>query len=122
MNSGLHFKEVCGFAVIGYLTSRRTNQMRSGTWAGAIAALLGGWIALGTFFVVDNLFLSVVSQQVDKLQGFHQSPFATMREYVNVDLLTVVLIALPILGAAGAVGGTLGVTVRKLIRGASPAS
>lgn len=109
------------FVGIGLLASRHTNRIRSGAWAGAIAALLGGGIALGTFFVVDNLFLNIVSQQVDKLQGFHQSTFPTMRAYVNVGLLAAVLIGLPVLCGAGAVGGSLGAVVQKRIWGRSPA-
>jgi hypothetical protein len=109
------------FVVIGLLASRHTNRILSGTWAGAIAALLGGGIALGTFFVVDNLFLSIVSQQVDKLHGFHQSTFPTMRAYVNAGLLAAVLIGLPFLGGAGAAGGTLGAMVQKRIWRVSPA-
>lgn len=101
---------------VGLLASRRSNRIRSGARAGVIAALLGGGITLAAFFAVDNLFLSVVSQQVDKLQSFHQSSFATMREYINIDLLTSVLIALPILGAMGALGGTLGAAARPIAR------
>jgi hypothetical protein len=102
------------FAVIGFWGSRSTNRVLSGTRAGAIAALLGAGIALAAFIAVDNLFLGVVGQQADKIQGFHQSTFPTMRDYVNADLLSAVLIALPVVGAAGAVCGTLGAAVRRL--------
>ena len=70
------------------------------TSAGVIAALLGAGIALGTFFLVDNLFLGVVSQQVDKLQGFYHSALPTMRAEDDRELLSVVLCALPLLGGA----------------------
>jgi hypothetical protein len=101
------------FAVIGFLASRATNRILSGTRAGAIAALLGAGIALAVFFAVDNLFLGIVSQQVDKIQGFHQSTFPTMRDYINANLLSAVVIGLPVVGAAGAVFGTLGAGLRR---------
>jgi hypothetical protein len=102
------------FAVIGFLASRSTNRILSGTRAGAIAALLGAAITLAAFFAADNLFLGIVSQQVDKIQGFHQNTFPTMRDYINVNLLYAVLIGLPVVGAAGAVCGTLGAGLRRL--------
>jgi hypothetical protein len=51
--------------------------------------LLGAGIALAAFFAVYNLFLGIVSQQVDKIQGFHQSTFSTMRDYINANLPSV---------------------------------
>jgi hypothetical protein len=109
------------FAAIGFLGSHN-RRILSGTRAGTTAALLGGAIALAAFFAVDNLFLSIVSQQVDKIQGFHQSTYPTMRAYINADLLRAVLIGLPLLGIAGAVCGTLGGILRRLIPASSPAS
>jgi hypothetical protein len=109
------------FACIGFLASRRTGQILPGAWAGAIAALLGGAITVAAFFAVDNLFLGIVGQQVDKLQGFHDSTFPTMRAYVNANLVYLTL-ALPILAGAGAVFGTLGAAARKLLLRQSPAN
>lgn len=109
------------FAVIGFVASGTPSRIGAGARAGAVAALLATAIGLATFFVVDNLFLSIVGQQVDKIQGFHQSPFRTMREYVNVGLLYT-LILLPLLGAAGAAFGAAGAAARKRLRGSAPAS
>jgi hypothetical protein len=103
------------FVAIGFLGSCSTNRILAGTWAGVIAALLGGAIAMATFFAVDNLFLSVVSQQVDKIQGFHQSSFPTMRDYINAGLVSGLPILLLALALAGAVCGTLGAAIRRLI-------
>jgi hypothetical protein len=104
------------FAVIGFVAGGAPSRIGAGARAGAVAALLATAISLATFFVVDNLFLAIVSQQVDKIQGFHDSPYRTMREYVNVGLLYT-LILLPLLGAAGAVFGAAGAAARKLLPG-----
>jgi len=102
------------FACTGFLASRQTNRILSGTWAGAISALLGIGIAMLTFCVVDNVFLNLVSQQADKIYGFHHSHFQTMREYINAGLLSGAIFVLPAVGGVGAVCGTLGASVRKL--------
>jgi hypothetical protein len=109
------------FAAIGFLASGSPSRIGAGARAGAVAALLATAIGLATFFVVDNLFLAVVSQQVDKIQGFHNSPFRTMRDYVNADLANT-LILLPLSGAAGAACGAVGAAARKRLRGFAPAS
>jgi hypothetical protein len=109
------------FAVIGFVASGTPSRIGAGARAGTVAALLATAIGLATFFVVDNLFLSIVGQQVDKIQGFHQSTFRTMRDYVNAGLLHT-LILLPLLGAAGAAFGAVGATARKRLRGSAPAS
>ena len=108
-------------AVIGFVASGTPSRIGTGARAGAIAALIATAIGLATFFVVDNLFLAIVSQQVDKIKGFHQSAFPTMRNYVNAGLVHT-LILLPLLGAAGGVFGTMGAAARKLLRGYAPAS
>jgi hypothetical protein len=110
------------FVVIGFVASGAPSQIGAGARAGVVAALLATAIGLATFFVVDNLFLSIVGQQVDKIQGFHQSTFPTMRAYVNADLVYAVLILLPLSSAAGAAFGAVGAAARKLLWRASPAS
>jgi hypothetical protein len=103
--------------VIGFVASGNPSRIGVGARAGAVAALLATAIGLATFFVVDNIFLSIVGQQVDKIQGFHQSSFQTMRDYVNVGLVYAVLGMLPLSGAAGAAFGAVGAAVRRVTRG-----
>ncbi|HKF39094.1 MAG TPA: hypothetical protein VKB35_19515, partial [Ktedonobacteraceae bacterium] len=71
------------FVFVGFLASRKTRRLLSGTWAGAITALLGFGVAMLTFFVVDNVWLDIVSHQADKIYGFQHSTFHTMRDYIN---------------------------------------
>jgi len=103
------------FAVVGFLASRKSTRILSGTWAGAMTALLGIGIIMMTYFVVDNLFLDIVGKQVDKLAGFHQSHFQTMRDYVNNGLLWGTITVLPVMAVVGAVCGTIGASVSKLL-------
>jgi hypothetical protein len=110
------------FAAIGFVGSGTPSWIGAGARAGAVAALLATAIGLATFFVVDNLFLAIVSQQVDKIQGFHNSPFRTMRDYVNVGLVRAVLILLPLASAGGAAFGALGAAARKGLGGSALAS
>jgi hypothetical protein len=109
------------FVAIGYFGSRSTNRILSGTWAGVIAAVLGGALAMAAFFAVDNLFLNIVSQQVDKIQGFHQSTFPTMRDYINAGLVRGLPVLLLVLAIAGAICGTVGAVIRRLIPAFAPA-
>ena len=110
------------FAVIGFVASGTPSRIGAGARAGAVAALLATAIGLATFFVVDNLFLSIVGQQVDKVQGFHVSTFRTMRDYVNAGLIAAVLTMLPLSGTAGAAFGAVGAAAHKLLRGSALAS
>ena len=103
------------FVLVGFLARRNTNRLLSGAWAGAITALLGAGIAMLTFFVVDNVWLDIVSHQVDKIYGFQHSTFHTMRDYINAGLLTGAVTVLPVMAGVGAAGGTLGAALRKLI-------
>jgi hypothetical protein len=109
------------FVAIGFFGSRSTNRILSGTWAGIIAAVLGGALAMAAFFAVDNLFLSIVSQQADKIQGFQESTFPTMRDYINAGLFRGLPILMPVLAVAGAVCGTIGAAIRRLIPALAPA-
>jgi hypothetical protein len=91
----------------------------TGATAGAVIAIL----VIVTFAVVDNLFLGTVSSQPEKIRGLAQSPFGSMRLYLNVTLVLALAILTPFLTACGfalgALGGAvrhLGATVRRLAR------
>jgi len=104
------------FVLVGFLASRKTNRLLSGTWAGAITALLGFGMAMLTFFVVDNVWLTIVSHQPDKIYGFQHSTFHTMRDYINAGLLSGVVAVLPLMAGVGAACGTAGAALRKLLQ------
>lgn len=103
------------FLLVGFLASCQTNHLLSGARAGALTALIGFGMAMLTFFIIDNIWLGIVSQQADKIFGFQHSGYHTMRDYINASLLTGTLILLPILVVIGAAGGTLGATLRRYL-------
>ncbi|HEV2238308.1 MAG TPA: hypothetical protein VGR57_16720, partial [Ktedonobacterales bacterium] len=94
------------FGVGGIIASRRANPARTGAVGGAVTALIVVGMTLLTFVVVDNVFLSIVSQQVDKISAFHnQTTYTNMRDFINSGLL----LGLPIaLGFGALMGGALG--------------
>ncbi len=67
-----------------------------------------------TFFVVDNAFLDLVSQQAGKIYGFHHSNLQTMREYINAGSLSGAIFVLPVIAGVGAACGTLGASVQTV--------
>jgi hypothetical protein len=94
------------FAIGGALNAERARPRRSGAVGGAATALLIVGMVLLTFAVVDNVFLNIVSQQVDKVTAFrNQSTYTTMRDYINAGLLRGAPAAVTF---AALVGGTLG--------------
>lgn len=92
----------------GALAARHRAGLRG---CALVAALTGAVIALltlGTFAVVDNVWLDIVRQQQPKIAGFAHSDAGSMREYINTGLLHAA-VALPLMFAViGAVLGTAG--------------
>ena len=54
--------------------------------AGMLAGLIIAVLAMGTFAVIDNVFLSIVSHQQEKIDGLHASGLTSMRAYINASL------------------------------------
>jgi hypothetical protein len=67
-----------------------------------------------TSLVIDNVFLSTVSQKHDKRVAFEASGWSSMRAYLNVRTLLGALVVLP---GATVVGGLLGALGGLLWRG-----
>lgn len=98
------------FGVGGIIASRRAQPARTGAIGGAVSALIILGMVLLTFVVVDNVFLSTVSQQIDKINAFHrQTAYSNMRDFINSGLLAgtafVLVVGGVIGGMLGAVGG-----------------
>ena len=98
--------------LIGFLNRRQLAGTRACAAATAITGLVAFLISIATFAVIDNVFLSTVAQQPDKIWGLAHSHYHTMREYINADLArsTAFMIPVTIFGAAalGAAGAALG--------------
>lgn len=64
------------------VSARRGAPVIAGMAAGLVLAVLG----MATFAVIDNAFLTIVSHQQGKIDGFRGSGMTSMRAYINADL------------------------------------
>lgn len=85
-------------------------------------SLLIGLLTIGTFAVIDNVFLDVVSRQQVKIDGLAGSGFTSMRTYVNVGLLFAGAVLSTFLALAGAVLAVVGGRIAMVRRSGSIAS
>ena len=108
------------FVLCGYLASRKTGKISDGARVGAITALITIVIVALTFFIVDNVFLDIVSKQPDKIYGFQHSTFSSMRDYINAGFLRGSVTVVPAFGIIGAICGAVGSWAGKLIARIGP--
>lgn len=94
-------------ATIGYLAVRRGTELAGAALSGAIAGAVIGLLTAATFFVVDNVWLDIVSRQQAKIDGLAQSGGGSMRDYINTGL-TGAAVILPLMLAAFGVVLALG--------------
>jgi hypothetical protein len=100
-------------ALLLVLTGFRARRRSDTEWAGAVAGAAAGFVmavvVLVASLVIDNAWLSIVSQQHDKKVAFEASGWTSMRVYLNVRTLIAALVVIPFAtfvgGALGAVGG-----------------
>ncbi|HET6214779.1 MAG TPA: hypothetical protein VFE14_18070 [Micromonosporaceae bacterium] len=93
---------------VGWYAQRRAATPAGPVIAGAAAGVIIAVLTIGTFFVVDNVFLDIVSRQPAKIDGLARSSFPSMRAYVNASLALGLVLLTTVLGGAGAALGTLG--------------
>jgi hypothetical protein len=104
------------FALGGFIAAERKDPLRTGALGGAVTALIVIGTTLLTFIVIDNLFLDIVSQQIDKINAFHnQSTYTNMRDYINGSL--VAGLSFGLIGAVvfGGLFGLMGGAARSLL-------
>jgi uncharacterized membrane protein YozB (DUF420 family) len=101
------------FVLIGLRARRRLDQ----NWAGAAGGAAAGFvIALGLLvavLVIDNAFLSTVSQQHDKRVAFATSGFSSMRTFLTVRTLLAALTVVPGVTVVGGLLGMLGGAIAR---------
>ena len=81
----------------------------AGMAAGLVIAVLG----MATFAVIDNTFLSIVSHQQGKIDGFRDSGMTSMRAYINADLEATSPGVAIVLTIAGAFFATVGAALAQ---------
>jgi hypothetical protein len=102
--------------IIGVLAARVTSDWQVLALAGGIAGALIGALTIGTYAVIDNVFLDVIGRQQPKIDGLAGSGFSSMRTYVNFSLLFGAGLLSAFLGVAGAglaVAGGLAIRSRR---------
>jgi hypothetical protein len=93
---------------IGFMKVRRTSKVRESVAAGAVISFVAFAMAMITFLIIDNLFLSIVAQQPEKIWLFQHSGSADMRSYLNHVNLRAFWMVLPLLTLFGAICGLVG--------------
>lgn len=93
---------------IGFLKVRRSARIRDSVIAGAVITFVAFAIAMTTFLVIGNVFLSIVSQQPEKIWLFERSGFRDMRSYLNHTNMRAFWTVLPIITLVGAGCGLVG--------------
>lgn len=101
---------------VGFAKVRQTSRIRDSATAGAVISFVAFAMAMTTFLIIDNLFLSVVAQQPEKVWLYEHSRFLTMRSYLNHTNLRAFWTALPVITLFGAVSGLVGGYVSRLVR------
>ena len=99
---------------VGFLKVRRSSRIIDSVTAGAVTSFVAFAMAMLTFLVIDSLFLSIVSQQPEKIWLFEHSRFPDMQTYLVHTNLRAFWTALPVITLFGALCGLVGGTVSLL--------
>jgi hypothetical protein len=92
----------------GLFAARRTRPPFGPALTAAAAGATIAVLTIAAFVIVDNIFLGTVASQPQKIHGLSESPFASMRLYVNFTLVVATAVVVPFLTACGFVLGGLG--------------
>lgn len=118
-----NFSESIGWVVVvgiiclvGFKRVRTTASVLEATWAGGAIALIAFAVAMVTFLIIDDLFVTIVSQQPEKIWLFRHSGYSDMRTYLNHTNLRAFWTVLPIITAAGAFCGLMGGYLAQFLR------
>jgi hypothetical protein len=68
---------------------------------------------MATFAAIDNAFLSIVSHQPGKIDGFRASGMTSMRAYINSSLEATAPGVAIVLAIAGAIFGAIGAALAE---------
>jgi hypothetical protein len=99
----------------GSVGGRMTRPAAGAVGGGAAGVVIAVLVTL-TFVVVNNAFLSTVSQQHDKRVAFAASGWASMRAYLTVEQLLGGLFLVVALGLLGGALGLLGAVSSRVVR------
>lgn len=104
--------------VAGFWGAWQTGRARMGALAGGFAALLGAAIGIVTLFIITFLFIDMIRQNTFMIDDFQRSGMQSMDVFIVEDALGGAffggLLSLLLGATLGAIGGLIGVWVRRL--------
>jgi hypothetical protein len=109
---------VLALMAAGAVARRTTGEAGQSFVAGLTAGLILAVLAMSTFAAIDNVFLSVVSHEQEKISGFRASGLSSMRAYINDNLEATAPGVALVLSVLGAGLGYLGATAAEAITAA----
>ena len=109
----MYFLYFIAFGITGYFSVKEKDGLIQGTKAGAVMGFTVMVIMIATYFIIDNLFLDIVSKQPEKIAYFQSGGFKSMRDSINFGLLKGLVFGSLIGTVFGAIFGTFGAVVRK---------
>ena len=104
---------------IGVLAARCGAVRRMQVLAGAVAGAALGALTMVSSAVVDNIWLGTVSRAPQNINGFAHSGAASMRAYINHDLIGPAIFAVVAFGIIGAIMGAFGGMVGERVTASS---
>jgi hypothetical protein len=104
---------IAALMAAGALARRASARPAAPVIAGMAAGLVLAVLGMATFAVIDNVFLSIVSHQQGKIDGFRGSGMTSMRAYINSDLEATALGVAVVLTVAGAVLAPIGAALAQ---------
>lgn len=75
----------------GFLAARDGASRKAQALTGLLTGAMIGALTIGTFAVVDNVWLDIVAQQPTKIDGFARSGAGSMREFINDGLIGAIM-------------------------------
>jgi hypothetical protein len=105
------------FLAVGIHARWRGRPALAGVKGGVAAGVIITVIVFAATALIDNAFLSIVSQQHDKRLAFERSGLSSMRLFLNLQNLMGLVVVLPgsalIGGALAGLGGILGAPLTR---------
>jgi hypothetical protein len=117
LNSSILFAVLIFTGVAGYITARKTGQMKTGTYAGLFAGLLSIVIGKSALFVITFAFIDIIRQNTFTLHDFHRSGLKSIDQFIIEDTLGATFVGTFFSLLAGGIFGTLGGYLGRTLKG-----
>ena len=103
------------FAMEGFMVTKKKDGLGNGAWSGAVSAIITFVIVMETFIIIDKVFFTIVSQQVDKIQAFtNQTTYTNMRDFIDANNTRGLLVGSIMAAIFGGAAGLLGAGIKTM--------